>query len=336
MNPAPAGLSRRRAIRLLAAVAGLPLAAALAGASTAVGRRGLVHRWRGIALGAPAEIALADPEEARARSLIAAAVSEIGRLEAIFSLYRPDSELARLNRAGRIEAPSHDLLRLLSLARLWGERTGGAFDVTVQPLWRLYAGHFARHPDDEAGPPPGRIERARALVDFRAIEVAPGTAALARRGAEVTLNGIAQGYITDRVAELLRAGGAGNVLVDLGEFRALGRHPAGRPWTIGLADAAGRVGLENAALATSSGRGTRFDRLGRHHHLFDPATGLSAGGWDSVSVIAPDAATADALSTALAVLPPGPARALLAGLGDGVRARLRGTDGSLLDRRFLT
>ena len=138
-----------------------------------------------------------------------------------------------------------------------------------------------------------------------------------RPGMAVTLNGIAQGYITDRVAELLRAAGFASVLVQLGETVAGAPRSEGRPWRVGIPDpfAPDRV-LETldaveVAIATSSGRATRFDAAGRHHHLFDPATGRSADRYASVTVVAARATTADALSTALAVASPAAAPHLL-------------------------
>ena len=298
-------VSRRRAITIFGAAAGGALLPGAAGARAAP-----LREWYGAALGAQARIVLAHPDEAAARRLFDSCAGEIERLEAEFSLHRPDSALSRLNRDGALEAPGLDMVRVLGAARRFSALTGGAFDVTVQPLWLLYADHFFRHPGDAAGPPEEDVAAARALADYRALEVSPGRAALTRKGMAVTLNGIAQGYVTDRVADLLRDGGIDNVLVDLGEARAVGRHPEGRPWAIGLADPRdpARYGpvveLANRALATSGGYGTRFSADGRHHHLFAPASGRSANHHLSVSVVADDATTADALSTALFVAPP--------------------------------
>ena len=297
--------TRRRFLAIAAAAAGFPLAAAGARAETAH-----LHRWSGIALGAAAEIVLHDPDAARARRLIARCVAEVDRLEDVFSLYRPLSALSRLNRDGRIAAPPLELVALLAEARVYSERTEGAFDATVQPLWRLHAAHFARPGADPRGPTEADLARVQALVDYRAVEIEPSEIRFARQGMAVTLNGIAQGYITDRVAALLQDAGMGDVLLDIGEVRALGHHPEGRPWRVGLRHAAEpetvarTVALADHAVATSAGIASPFEPTGRHHHLLDPATGRPAPGTGQVSVIAPRATTADALSTALAVSPP--------------------------------
>ena len=297
-----------------------------------------MRTWRGVALGADSLIQLAHPDPAEADRLIALCLEEVARLERVFSLHRADSALVRLNRDGVLDAPPADLVRLLSDAVAVSRRTDGAFDPTVQPLWQLYAGHFARPGADPAGPPSAAVRAARELVDRRRLRVAPDRVAFSGRGMAVTLNGIAQGYITDRVSERLRAEGMTDVLVDLGEIRALGHHPSGRPWTVGLADPvvegrnADTLEIADRAVATSGGYGTPFDPAGRFTHLFDPETGRCAQGWLAVTVLAPDATTADALSTALSVAP----EARAAGILDrfpGVAARLTRRDGSVLALR---
>jgi FAD:protein FMN transferase len=274
--------------------------------------------WRGVALGAAASIRLAHPESAEGRRLLQRCVDEVARLERIFSLYRPDSDLCRLNRDGSLTAPPVELLELLSYAAAVSAATDGAFDATVQPLWRRYAEHFRQPEADPAGPV---LDDVLPLVDWRGVSLAADRISLARPGMAVTLNGVAQGYITDRVAALLRAEGMGSVLVDLGETRALGAHPDGRPWQIGLANPANparvalRLEISDAALATSGGYGTVFDAGGRHSHLIDPRSGRTASLRRSVSVLAPRATVADAASTALALLPESEDLGLLRALG---------------------
>lgn len=319
-------LTRRRAITLLAAAAGLPL-----GASSR--RAPPVFEWQGQALGARARLILAHPDPAAARRAAAHAVAEIARLERIFSLFLDGSELTRLNRDGRLVRPSLDLRIVLAEACRLGTVTGGAFDVTVQPLWRLFRRHFAERPGDAQGPAPGRIAAARALVDYRAVDLDGTRIALARPGMAVTLNGIAQGYITDRVADLLRNQGFGRVLVQLGETRALGRPDPARPWRLAVPDPAdpsrqlARLAVTDQAVATSSGPAARFEPSGRHHHIFDPATGSSAHGQQSVTVIAPSAMTADGLATALAVARPAAAPNMLRA-GGGSKALILAAGGA--------
>jgi thiamine biosynthesis lipoprotein len=304
-----APMDRRRFIRIAASAAGLPAL----GFAREAGAEVPLFRWEGTALGARASLVLAHPDRRAAEPLVARCVMEIERLEAVFSLYRSDSALARLNRDGEMREPPLDLVVLLEESLRFSRLSRGAFDVTVQPLWQLYAGHFAAPDADPAGPAPETIAAARGLVDWRAVEVTPTLVRLDRPGMAVTLNGIAQGYVTDHVADLLREAGMRQVLVDLGEIRMLGGHPDGRPWRVGLEGAAQReIELADLAVATSAGSGTMFDRSGRFHHLLDPASGTSAGHWRSVSVTAARATLADGLSTTLSIVAPAAAGEVLA------------------------
>lgn len=299
-------VSRRRVISIVAAAGAELLALSKAGAARATEPRTVT--WRGVALGAEARIEMAHPQPETARRLILECVRLTRKYEAIFSLYRKASAITHLNRDGLLRDPPADFVHLLRESQRINALTDGAFDPTVQPVWRLYErtfGHRGARP-----PEPSELARARSLVGLTAVRVADDLIAFARRDMAVTLNGIAQGYITDRVTDHLRRRGIESVLVDIGEIRSLGAHPSGRSWRVGVSQPRDRrelirvVSLDDRAIATSGGIGTPFDRDGLHHHLFDPRTGESPNHYQSVSVIAPTAAEADALSTAVFVLPP--------------------------------
>lgn len=272
-------LNRRRFIAISAALmAPLPAAAAL-------------HTETGQALGAKVTLRLAHPD---APAIAARAMAEIARLEDIFSLYREGSALMRLNAAGALDTPPFELLECLSLAGAVHAASDGRFDPTVQPLWALHAA--AAIAGQEVTPE--ALAAARAQVGWGRVTLDPARITLAP-GMALTLNGIAQGYIADRVAALLEAEGLGNLLIDTGEFRALGSHPQGGAWPVRLAQG-GTVALRGRALATSAPLGTTFDQAGRMGHILDPRSGRPvAGVWQAVSVSAPTAALADALSTAI-------------------------------------
>lgn len=299
-NPA-----RRRFIGIVAASSALALTSApLRRAHAAI----VPTSWQGAALGADAELRLYHPDRQAAERLIERALQELRRLEGIFSLYRDDSALAILNRQGFLENPPSDLLRLLGESQHYAVLTGGLFDPTVQPLWRLYAEHFSRPDADPAGPPPAAVASALEHVSYQGMELDTQRIRL-RPGMALTLNGIAQGYITDRVTELFRNAGLERALIDMGEIRGL--DAAARPigWKVGLADPLApeqilaQVPVGNQALATSGGYGTPLDAAGRFSHLFDPRSGLARPRYRSVSVMAPTAAAADALSTAFSHMP---------------------------------
>ena len=300
-------ISRRRMIAITACAAG----AAMMGSSYAnakiTARRPVV--WRGIALGVEAQIVLHHENERAAYAILEQCRAEINRLENLFSLYRENSAINQLNRHGRIDHPAFEMLELFSRSHAISKATRGAFDITVQPLWQLYANHFEHHGRSAKGPDNKKIRDALELVDYRNVEWSSDNINLKNKGMGVTLNGIAQGYITDRIAALLRQNGYTNVLIDLGEIQALGLKPSGHQWRAAIADPSGSasplkiVSLENRAMATSGGYGTTFSSDGKYHHLFDPGTGTSTKKYKSVTVVAKNAATADALSTAFSAMP---------------------------------
>ena len=252
-------ITRRRAITIIAGGVG----AFFAGPAQAAP----IFEWRGTALGADARIILAHPDRHFANSALAAVCQEIERLENIFSLYRENSALSQLNRAGTLTPAPLELIDLTRRALWFTTITNGAFDVTVQSLWALYAKHFQENPNATTGPSRASIDAVRRRMGPNCIRIDPPSLHLAP-GTHLTFNGIAQGYITDRAAVLLSRRGWNNVLINLGETRALGAHPAPQ------------------------------------HHLFDPQSGQSAAERGPVTVAAPDAVDADALSTALFVMPP--------------------------------
>jgi len=301
-------ITRRRFIRIAGAAAGLGLAPISLKLGTAEAAP-LLHRWSGVALGAEAQLQIYHPDPATAAALVERSLAEIRRLEKVFSLYDETSALRRLNRDGRLESPPQELVYLLTECAMLSRATGGVFDATVQPLWDLYARHFATEDADPAGPPADALRAAVALVGHDGVQVAPSEIRLSRPGMAITLNGIAQGYITDRVAELLRANGIGHTLVEIDETRALDDHPSGRPWTVGIKDPRNQDGiletlpLDNQAIGTSGGYGTQFDAAGRFNHIFDPATGACSNRYLSVTVMTPTATHADALSTAFSLMP---------------------------------
>jgi thiamine biosynthesis lipoprotein len=295
-------LSRRRAISILAAAATLPPAGAAAASVEP-------FRWRGVVLGAAAEVTLYADSRRQAATAIDAALQDIARLEKIFSLHMPDSALVRLNRDGELPAPPFELVELLSQALRLSDVSGGRFDPTIQPLWSLLAGHFAAPGADPAGPATAALAAAREKVDYRAVSVAPERIFFARPGMQITLNGIAQGYVTDRVGAVLRERGFGPALLNLGEMLVLGRHPDGNAWRIGVAAAGeatqeiAEIEVASGAVATSAARGMLFEPNGRFNHIIDPTRLVCADRDCSVTVLAQSAATADGLSTLAALLP---------------------------------
>jgi thiamine biosynthesis lipoprotein len=332
-NWTPAGahrLSRRRAIRIVAAAAGLPLMVAAVRATAPPAQ---MFHWQGEVLGALSELTLWHTDPALARRTILKVRAEIARYERIFSLYQPESQISRLNAAGALAGPAPELRGLIEESQRFAVMSAGAFDISVQPLWRLYEAHFWSHAHIVRDIVARAQDVARELVDFRRIETGAGRIAFAREGMAITLNSVAQGFITDAIADMLRNDGFESAVVDLGEFRTLGRHPDGHPWRIGIRDAlaateVGRViELDGMALAVSGGYGTTFEPTGHFHHIFDPQTGASANKVADAAVIGPRATAANALATAICVVGEECAQALL-GACPGTRAIVTRPDGT--------
>jgi thiamine biosynthesis lipoprotein len=235
----------------------------------------------------------------------------IDALEEQLSVFREESDVSRLNRtaaAGPVEVEA-GLFQLLELSLRLHRDTQGAFDITAGPLskvWGFYrrAGQIP-HPDD--------LARALATVGSQRIQLDPDrrTVAFDGPGMEVNLGAIGKGYALDRAAERLVATGVGEFLFHGGRSSMLARGwlAEGEPWTVGIGDPLRpgkrlcEVVLQDRGLSTS-GSGTQFFRHAgeRYGHILDPRTGQPAAGMLSVTVTAPTAAEADALSTAFYVL----------------------------------
>ena len=291
----------------------LTIAAGALGVSALPAQATPLHRWRGVAMGAQATILIAHPDAA---TITDRAAAEIARLEDIFSLFRPGSALMRLNADARLDAPPFELLECLALAGQVHRASAGLFDPTVQPLWALHARTHAE------GRAPDVAERAaaRALTGWHRVRMDSGAIRL-DPGMALTLNGIAQGFVADRVADLLRGMGLDGILIDTGELRALGGQPDGGAWPVTL-QGGGAVPLRDRALATSAPLGTVFDHEGRVGHILDPRSGQpSSVPWRRVSISARRAGLADALSTAACLMP----------LAEDVAAMVTAFDGARIE-----
>jgi thiamine biosynthesis lipoprotein len=253
--------------------------------------------------GTSARITVRHDSTKKAEGAIQSAFAELGRIESIMSVYRPDSQLSTLNRQGRLASPDPMFVELLRQSQQLSVATRSAFDVTVQSLWELYKasaknGHL---PEDRA------IRAVKRRVSFRNVIIRDDSIEL-KNGAKVTLNGIAQGFATDRARRVLLDHGITHALLDIGELAGLGKKSADTCWNAGIQhprvkDAySAVVAIDDRALATSGDYQTAFTDDLRCHHIFDPRTGRSPDQLASVSVLAPTATEADAMSTALMVM----------------------------------
>ncbi|MBK8027218.1 MAG: FAD:protein FMN transferase [Chloroflexi bacterium] len=302
MTQNSARFSRRQFIRMTA-VAGLMAAT---GTALTVSGHGSAEALRvqetQLLMGSIAHLTAisADPDQARAA--LNAAFERMVALENVFSRYRPESTLSQLNRAGIVENPPVEFRQVLEKAVAYGDLTGGAFDVTVEPLLALY--RAAASLGDV--PAPEAVAAARELVNYRAIELADDFISLRAAGMAVTLDAIAKGYIIDAGVEVLERFGFQDVMVEVGgDLQARGA----QPWRVGIQapdepqqSFVQTVEVRNAGLTTSGDYVSWFTPDHRLHHILDPRTGVSPTALSSVSVLASTACDADALSTSLMVL----------------------------------
>lgn len=273
-------------------------------------------------------IAVTLPAGPRAADHAQAVLDVFHRVDARMSEWKESSPLAAVNRAaGREAVPvPADLRRLLLRAQELGAATDGAFDVTWAALWGLWDFRAA----DPRVPPADEVARRAALVDYRRLVVddAAGTAFLPEEGMLVGLGGIAKGFALDAAAAALAARGVDDFLLTAGGQVLARGDRGGRPWQVGIRDPRGapddlfaRLAVRDASLSTSADNESFFVVDGvRYHHVLDPRTGWPARGLRSATVVARDATTADALSTALLVL--GPERGLAAAERLGAEAVL--------------
>ena len=257
--------------------------------------------------------------------LLAACEDEVRRLEALFSVTAETSEIARLNETGEATL-SDETAQVLRFALEEAELTGGALDVTLYPVvraWGFTTGDY-RVPDD------AEIAAQLARVGWTQVGL-DGNAARVPEGVMVDLGAVAKGYASDRLAALLRAHGVGSALIDLGgNICCVGAKRDGSAWRIGVRDPKDPAGYIGALAVTdraviTSGNYERYFTAGdgkTYGHIFDPATGRPAeNGLVSATVVGESGLQCDALTTALYVLGPERACALLETL-DGVDAVL--------------
>jgi FAD:protein FMN transferase len=258
------------------------------------------------------------------RSAIEAGFDEIEAAEGRLNVYDSDSEVSRLNAqagSGRPNKVSSELKQALSVSIQAQELTGGAFNPAIGPVtkaWRL----------EEKRVPPGReLSTAVALSDPAGLlwDEQNDQAALLTKGMRLDLGGVLKGVAVDRAAQRLTQLGLENTLLTtVSSSKALGPKPDGEPWVIGIRSPrpettpglVGTVELRRGSISTTGDYQQFFIKDGRrYHHVLDPAGGMPADGFMSVTVVTDKSgAFADALSTGLAVMGRKPAMRLVEGL----------------------
>ncbi len=305
-------LNRRSFIKLSGLV-GLGAASALlvpagAGAVKLDSKRHKVSSTR-LAMGTMVSMTLIHESRVRAQEAMGLAFEEMFRLSGLLNRYERSTAVGCLNLEGRLPDAPPELREVLSRAMHHHRITEGAFDVTVKPVVDLFKRRYDQGLSMDV--PGDALERAVRLVDAGALRLRGEEIRFSRPGMGLTLDGIAKGYIVDRVSELLARQGVENHLVNAGgDIRTSGARMDGRPWAIAIEDPRKRgdypavLRMRNGAVATSGNYEIYFDREKMFHHIVSPRTGLSPASSTSVSVRTETAMDADALATGLFVLDP--------------------------------
>jgi thiamine biosynthesis lipoprotein len=275
----------------------------------------LVERWSW-AMGQPVHLRLFHRSEQEGLEAAQAALAELRRVEARLSIFDDGSDLSELNRqaGGGWWRADTDLLNVLEAAERFRGVSGGAFNVAVEPLMRVWGFRSQR----KAAPGERELAEAEAAVRAASIRFDGDRVALPASHTALDLGGIGVGYALDRAGALLRRRGIESALLDVsGDLLAIGAPPGGSAWQVEIADPKHRgrwiatASLRDAALATSGNDATVMQYGARRiGHVMDPGLGIPAAALTQVTVVAPTALEADASSTAMLVSGVSPNRAL--------------------------
>lgn len=300
---------KRRDFLRLATLTGLGLAVPLLGYSLGKYNIGSADeiQMSAYALGTKITIRVEDATSPiGTQAALKSSFQEIRKLENIFTRFQSANEIGRLNTTGHIDSPQPELVKILTQALRYSEKTAGSFDITVKPALDMFENRAsATFPPTDA-----EFDAARNLIDFEKVSVSNSAVSFAQPRMGVTLDCLGKGYILDRAAGILRAHGIDSALIDgSGTLVVIGSRSDGSPWRIGIMNptdpnkSLGTIEMKNGAVATSGDYENYFTPDMRYYHIIDPHTACSPVYSHSATVIAPTASEADPLALALMVNP---------------------------------
>jgi FAD:protein FMN transferase len=274
----------------------------------------------GPAMGSELRLTAWTADEVAAVAAFDAVFAEFERLDALMSVWRPGSDVLRLNAAAgdRPVTLQPEVIEVLAIARQVSEWTGGTFAVTfgaLSDLWRF------DHDQDDTIPDPAIVRQRLPLVDYRGLEMdaRAGTAFLRRKGMRVHLGGIGKGYAVDRAVALCRSRGLRDFMIQAGGDLYAAGLKDGRPWRLGIRDPRGPANsrfalldLSDGTFSTSGDYERFFIKDGRrYHHILDLRVGEPARECRSVTLVTDRAVIADALAKGVFILGPDAGMALI-------------------------
>jgi thiamine biosynthesis lipoprotein len=271
-------------------------------------------------------------DEAVARNAILQAFESMIEVDALMSPYGAQSHVRELNQKGVVKTSDPQFMGVLNKSRFYSRLSNGSFDVSVQPILDLYTRTFKT---ENRSPTPEEINRTRQLIGYQRISMDNGSVAIGAN-MSITLGGIAKGYAIDRAMDTLKRLGISRALVNAGgQVAAVGTKELEQPWVVALQNPRNLtqfitvIQVRNQSVSTSGDYERYYDKTRKFHHIIDPRTGYSATELISVTVIAPKAIDADALSTAVFVMGEKKGMALIEELPD-VEALIVTADGRIL------
>ena len=259
--------------------------------------------------------------------------AETERLEGLFSSYIEESELSVLNRTGRAQV-SAEMAAVLSLAGRLSAESAGAFDISVGPLLALWrqCGKEGRWPSPE------EVEQRLTMVDWRQVAVSGnGTVSFGRPNMVLNLGGVAKGFMADRAARIMKKKGVKRGIIDAGGDLVLFNAVGEEPFRVGLkhperpGSKLAVLEVDSAAVVTSGCYERYVEIAGKRVcHIIDPRSGMPVAGLLSATIVAEEAASADALATAVMVLGLEKGKALIKSL-PGIEGLLVWREGEKLE-----
>jgi thiamine biosynthesis lipoprotein len=264
-----------------------------------------------VLMGTNIELTASDPDEAKVNAAFDSALKEIARIENVMSEWREGTPVSRINQKAGQEpvAVPDELFHVITAAQKVSELSGGAFDIS----WAAMRGVWKFSPGDERVPTPEEVRKTRSLINYKNIQLdeTQKTVFLKEPGMAIGLGGIAKGYAVDQAMQVLVGLGIKNAIVKAGgDMRVQGTED-GKPWEIGIRHSRdknkllARLPLSNISISTSGDYEHFFVKDGvLYHHIIDPKTGYPARNCQSVTILAPDTMTSDALTKVVFVLGP--------------------------------
>lgn len=268
-----------------------------------------------LAMGSFLAITIVHPSRDEAENALGLAFDEVDRLSKLLSRHDASTPIAHLNQTGKLAAAPPEVMDVVSRALHFNRVTNGAFDITVQPVVDLYKNSFA------AGrkPTEGEITALLPQIGSEHVSISNNSISFQRQNMGITLDGIAPGYIVDRVSALLAKLGINNHLINCsGDIRTSGSAGNAKQWTVAIQDPNHQraypdiVHMGTGAVSTSGSYEIFYDKEKTFHHIVTPKTGHSPMLATSVTTSATSLMEADALATGMMIMTPAESLKLVA------------------------